>query len=56
MNGNEKKQTVFTIWIDWTNRIISFQKVEGFETKTFSSSEERLEYAFQKCANGYRIQ
>ena len=44
------------LWIDHTNRIISFQKVKGYEEKVFSSRDEKLAYAYEKGASGYRIQ
>lgn len=44
------------LWIDHTNRIISFKKADGFEAKVFSTREEKIVYAFQKSASGYRIQ
>lgn len=40
------------IWIDHPNRIVSFQKAEGFEPQSFASPDERLAYAFEKCASG----
>lgn len=61
--GMEKKlqnknstQEICVIWIDHLNRIISFQQAEGFEPQAFSTPEERLEFAFEKSSNGYRVQ
>lgn len=44
------------LWIDYTNRIISFRKAEGFEAKAFPTREEKIAYAFRECSSGYRIQ
>ena len=44
------------LWIDHTNRIISFKKAEGFEAKVFPTREEKITYAFRKGTSGYRIQ
>ena len=44
------------LWIDRTNRIISFKKAEGFEAKVFPTREEKIAYAFRKGTSGYRIQ
>ena len=55
---SEKPQTRSdcVLWIDHTNRIISFKKVEGFEAKVFPTREEKITYAFRKGTSGYRIQ
>ena len=36
------------LWIDRTNRIISFKKAEGFEAKVFPTRDEKIAYAFTK--------
>lgn len=49
-------QNICMIWIDRLNRIVSFREADGFEPQTFSTPEERLAFAFEKCSNGYRVQ
>ena len=44
------------LWVDWRNQVISFRQMETCELKFFPSPEERLLYAFEKCASGFRIQ
>lgn len=44
------------LWVDDTNRIISFRKAEGFEAKVFSSQALKIAYAFEMSSSGYRIQ
>ena len=44
------------LWIDHTNRIISFKQAEGFEAKVFPPREEKIVYAFQTSTSVYRIQ
>ena len=44
------------LWIDHQNRIISFQKVSGFEPMSFPDHESMLAYAFEKGSSGYRLQ
>ena len=44
------------LWIDRTNRIISFKEAEGFEAKVFPTREEKIAYAFRECSSDYRIQ
>ena len=52
---SEKPQTRSdcVLWIDHTNRIISFKKAEGFEAKVFPTREEKITYAFRKGTSGY---
>ena len=56
MSEETQTQPDCVLWIDHTNRIISFKKADGFETKVFSSREEKIVYAFQKSTLGYRLQ
>ena len=44
------------IWFVHPNRIVSFQKAVCLEPQSFASPDERLAYAFEKCASGYRVQ
>lgn len=49
-------QNICMIWIDRLNRIVSFREAVGFEPQTFSTPEERLAFALEKCSDGYRVQ
>ncbi len=49
-------QNICMIWIDRLNRIVSFREADGFESQTFSTPEECLAFAFEKCSDGYRVQ
>ena len=51
-----KAQTRSLLWVDWTERVVSFHEASGFERLEFSSDEEKLEYVFQKTSGGFRIQ
>ena len=54
MKTEASAQNTCVIWIDHPNRIVSFQKAEGFEPQSFASPDERLAYAFEKCGEtGY---
>ena len=44
------------LWINHAKRIISFEKIKGFQIMVFSTREEKIAYAFQKASSGYRIQ
>lgn len=46
----------FSVWIDWDAKIISFQKVDGFDELTFRSNEEKLSFVVKKGLDGYGIQ
>jgi hypothetical protein len=46
----------FSVWIDRDTRIVSFQKVEGFEKLTFQTNEEKLAFVVKMGSDGYGIQ
>ena len=56
MNKSSEEEKAYPIWIDHTDKIVSFQSVEGFERLCFSSQAEKLAFAMEKCYAGYRIQ
>lgn len=54
MKEDHRPQEICAIWIDHTNRIISFRKEDGFEPRAFLSPDEQMQYALEKCSNGCR--
>ena len=56
MDDHTGAQELQTLWIDWTDHVVSFHEAAGYERLDFSSSEEKMEYVFQKSSNGFRIQ
>ena len=56
MSEETQTRSDCVLWVDHTERIISFKKAEGFEAKVFPTREEKIAYAFEKCTSGYRIQ
>jgi len=56
MEKTREKETLYPLWIDHKEKIVSFKNAEGFSQMTFSSQEEKLAFAFEKCSSGYRIQ
>ena len=50
------KGKVYPIWIDETNKIISFKQIKGFELIRFSSKEEKTAFVVEKSYSGYRFQ
>lgn len=58
MEKPREEELAYPIWIDHKDKIVSFKSVEGegFEQLHFSSQEEKLAFAIEKCSSGYRIQ
>ena len=56
MNGKNESEKCQPLWIDHTNKIISFKAEEGFEVMYFSTSKEVIAFTVEQCSNGYRIQ
>ena len=56
MEDGTGTQPLLWLWIDWTEQIVSFHEEAGYEKLTFSSVEEKMDYAFAKSSNGFRIQ
>ena len=56
MREQLKKDSECVLWIDHTNRIISFKNVVGFTPMEFPRREEKINYALLMSAAGYRIE
>ena len=56
METLREEELAYLIWIDHKEKIVSFKSAEGFEQLQFSSREEKLAFAIEKCSSGYRIQ
>ena len=52
----KKEETVFFIWVDWENRVISFSKENGFEELRFLTHGEKLKFAIDRGNEGFGIQ
>ena len=55
MKDMDLARNVCVIWIDRLNRTVSFREADGFELRIFSTPEERLAFALEKCSDGYRV-
>ena len=54
---NEKTELeVWSIWIDWERRVISFHEAEGFEKVDFRTHKEMFHFAVEKGFDGFAIQ
>lgn len=51
-----EEEIVFSIWVDWKNRVISFSKEDGFEEFRFRTHEERFQFAIERGNEGFGIQ
>ena len=51
-----EEETVFPIWVDWENRVISFSKENGFEELRFPTHEEKFKFAIERGNEGFGIQ
>ena len=49
MEKAREEEQAYPIWIDHTDKIVSFKSAEGFEQLHFSSQEEKLAFAIEKC-------
>ena len=52
----EEKEKVYTLWIDWSQRVVSFEKAEGFAELRYSSHEEMFRFAIERGNEGFAIQ
>lgn len=53
-----REQEATPLWINQSDHIISFHKVDSgsYERLVFPSQDEKMEFVFQKCSSGFRIQ
>lgn len=56
MDDSAGIQELQALWVNWAEHIVSFHEEAGYERLEFSSSAEKMDYVFQKSANGFRIQ
>lgn len=56
MKEDEENQRMYTAWINEEQKIVSFQKADGFEEMTFPTHEDKFAYVVRLCESGYRIQ
>ena len=51
-----EEETVFTIWVDWEKRVISFTEENGFDELRFPTREDKFKFAIEKGNEGFGIQ
>ena len=52
----EEKETVYSIWINWEKRTISFEKAEGFQELQYKTHDEMFRFAIERGNEGFGIQ
>lgn len=56
MKEESGRENTAQVWVDETNRIISFKQADGFEKRDFPTHNEMMEQVIKLGASGYRIQ
>ena len=52
----EDREEVYSIWVNWDKRIISFAKAEGFQELQYKTQDEMFRFAIRKGNEGFGIQ
>lgn len=55
---NIRGQEAHMLWISLSEHIVSFHEVANNDYKPliFSDQDEKMEFVFEKCSSGFRIQ
>lgn len=51
-----EEDALYPLWIDWDNRIVSFQDIDGFEEILFANNDDKLRFAIARGNEGFGIQ
>ena len=51
-----EEETVFSIWVNWERRVISFTQENGVEELTFPTHEDKFQFAIERGNEGFGIQ
>ncbi len=52
----KEEEKLFSVWVNWDQRIISFQWAAGFEELQYPTYDEMFQFAIQKGSEGFGIQ
>ena len=50
------EETVFSIWVNWEKRVISFTEENEFEELRFPTHEDKFKFAIERGNEGFGIQ
>ena len=56
MSKEDDEKVDYLVWINYTDKIVSFKEIEGFDIVHFPSYKEKIAFGVDKCYAGYRIQ
>lgn len=56
MEEEKEIQNGYPVWVDWEHRVVSFQKVEGFEELQHRTHDEMFLFAIRLVDTGFAIQ
>ncbi len=56
MEKEEAEAEIFSVWVNWETRVISFEESEGFERLEYATHEEMFDFAIKKGFSGFGIQ
>ena len=51
-----REEAIFSIWVNWEKRVISFSQEDGFEELQFPTHEEKIKFAIERGNEGFGIQ
>ena len=54
--SKEEEEEMYSIWVNWEKRIISFEKVEGFQELRYKTHDEMFRFAIDRGNEGFGIQ
>ena len=54
--SEEEGNQMYSIWVNWEKRIISFEKEEGFQELQYKTHDEMFRFAIRKGNEGFGIQ
>lgn len=56
MDLSNERSTPMLLWVDETDKIVSFHEEAGFLVLSFPSRDAMLTFAFEKGISGFRVQ
>lgn len=51
-----EEEPVFSIWVNWETKVISFSEENGFEEFMFQTHGEKFKFAIDRGNEGFGIQ
>ena len=54
--SKEEEEKMYSIWVNWEKRIISFEKEEGFHELQYKTHDEMFLFAIERGNEGFGIQ